>query len=94
MKQEDWIKQLNDKLADYEEPAPADLWADIETRLAQQPAKHQPARTIPLWGKWAVAATFVGLLFGSGYLMTTHDGEMPQTVDSGSESASKASTSF
>ena len=85
MKQEDWIKQLNDKLADYEEPAPADLWADIETRLAQQPAKRQPARTIPLWGKWAVAATFVGLLFGSGYLMTTHDGEMPQTVEGSTE---------
>ena len=85
MKQEDWIKQLNDKLADYEEPAPADLWADIETRLAQQPAKRQPARTISLWGKWAVAATFVGLLFGSGYLMTTHDGEMPQTVEGSTE---------
>ena len=85
MKQEDWIKQLNDKLADYEEPAPADLWADIEARLAQQPAKRQPARTIPLWGKWAVAATFVGLLFGSGYLMTTHDGEMPQTVEGSTE---------
>ena len=87
MKQEDWIKRLNDKLADYEEPAPADLWADIETRLAQQPAKPQSARTIPLWSKWAVAAAFVGLLLGSGYLVMTQDREMPQAVDGSTEMA-------
>ena len=79
MKQEDWTKQLRDKLADYEEPAPADLWADIEARLAQQPAKRQSARTIPLWGKWAVAASFIGLLGGSGYFMLTK-GDDPSPV--------------
>ena len=36
MKQEDWTKQLRDKLADHEMPAPADLWADIEARLQQE----------------------------------------------------------
>ena len=78
MKENDWTKQLYDKLADYEEPAPADLWADIEARLNKEPAKPQSARRIPLWAKWTVAASFIGLLFGSAYLMLRKDGEMPQ----------------
>ena len=32
MKQEAWIKQLRDRLADHEEAAPADLWADGQQR--------------------------------------------------------------
>lgn len=38
MKQEAWIKQLRDRLADHEVAAPAELWADIEAKLAQQAA--------------------------------------------------------
>ena len=38
MKQEEWTKQLRDKLADHEESAPADLWAGIEARLQQEGA--------------------------------------------------------
>ena len=40
---EDWVKQLRDKLADHQEPAPADMWAQIEARLPQPGAVHQPA---------------------------------------------------
>lgn len=78
MKQEDWTKQLRDKLADHKESAPADLWAGIEARLQQEgvmksseaPAPKHPARFIPLWGKRiAVAAAFIGVLTYSGYLM-------------------------
>ena len=78
MKQEEWTKQLRDKLADHEESAPADLWAGIEARLQQEGAAessvtetHQPsARLIPLWGKRiAVAAAFIGVLICNGYLM-------------------------
>lgn len=89
MKEEDWTKQLYDKLADYEEPAPADLWADIEARLNQEPARRQSARAIPLWGKWAAAASFIGLLFGSGYYMLTSDSERPQ-ADGGSVEIAKS----
>ena len=55
MKQEAWIKQLRDRLADHEEAAPADLWAGIEAKLAQQAAPKRP-RIVPLWGRWAAAA--------------------------------------
>ena len=78
MKQEDWTKQLRDKLADHEVPAPADLWADIEARLQQEgimqssekEAPKRPTRLIPLWGKRiAVAAAFIGVITCNGYLM-------------------------
>ena len=30
---DEWIKKLRDQLADYEEPVPDGLWAEIEARL-------------------------------------------------------------
>ena len=78
MKQEDWTKRLRDRLADHEEPAPVDLWADIEARLKEEgivktsepETPKRPARLVPLWGKRiAVAAAFIGVLTCNGYLM-------------------------
>ena len=78
MKQEDWTKRLRDRLADHEEPAPVDLWADIEARLKEEglvktsepEVPKRPARLLPLWGKRiAVAAAFIGVLTCNGYLM-------------------------
>ena len=74
MKQEelekDWTARLRDKLADHEEPAPADLWDQIETRMAKLEAeKRQTVHQIPLWGKWAAAAAFAGMIVGNTYLM-------------------------
>ena len=64
MKQEAWIKQLRDRLADHEEAAPADLWAGIEAKLAQQAAPKRP-RIVPLWGRWAAAAAVLaGVIMG------------------------------
>jgi len=70
---EDWVKQLRDKLADHQEPAPADMWAQIEARLPQPGAVHQPAakpRLVSVWAKYvAVAAVFVGMITCNGYLL-------------------------
>ena len=70
---EDWVKQLRDKLADHQEPAPADMWAQIEARLPQPGAVHQPAakpRLVSVWAKYiAAAAVLVGMITGSGYLL-------------------------
>ena len=47
MKQDDWTQQLKDRLNDYEEPVPADLWADIEAQLpASQKATVLPPAQI------------------------------------------------
>ena len=70
---EDWVKQLRDKLADHQESAPADMWAQIEARLPQPGAVHQPAakpRLVSVWAKYvAVAAVFVGMITCNGYLL-------------------------
>ena len=70
---EDWVKQLRDKLADHQESAPADMWAQIEARLSQPNAVHQPVkkpRLVSIWAKYvAVAAVFVGMITCNGYLL-------------------------
>lgn len=68
MDNEKWTKRLHDRLADHEESVTDELWAGIEARLAQQEAPRRAARPVPLWGRWAVAATLVGVLAGGGYL--------------------------
>lgn len=60
MNQDKWTQQLHDKLADYETPAPVDLWADIEAALPAQPHR---SRFVVL-RRWAVAASVVALLGG------------------------------
>ena len=70
---EDWVKQLRDKLADHQESAPAGMWAQIEARLSQPNAVHQPVkkpRLVSIWAKYvAVAAVFVGMITCNGYLL-------------------------
>ena len=79
---EDWVKQLRDKLADHQESAPADMWAQIEARLSQTGAVHQPVkkpRLVSIWAKYvAVAAVFVGMITCNGYLLwsISNEGEM------------------
>ena len=75
MKQEAWIEQLRDRLADHEVAPPADLWADIEAKLVQQAAPKRP-RIVPLWGRWAAAAAVLaGVIMGGGYLMQETENE-------------------
>ena len=69
MKQDNWTKQLHDKLAEHEMAAPEGLWADIEAALAQQPAEAphpRPSRFVTL-RRWAAAAAVAALTLGGGY---------------------------
>jgi len=71
MKQEKWEEQLRNKLADYEEPVPEDLWAGIEAKLPQR-----QERLVVIWGRRvAVAAAFAGLIYGGSYLLNKEDSE-------------------
>lgn len=64
MKQEEWIRQLHDKLANHQVEAPEGLWADIEAKLQNQ-AKPVPARFVS-WHRWAAAASLLIVLSGAG----------------------------
>lgn len=62
---EQWRKDIRQKLADYQKPAPALSWADIE----QVAATHQAgAKIFPLGRKWVAVAAAVILAVGGFYL--------------------------
>ena len=77
MKQEDWTQQLKDRLADHEEPVPADLWADIE---AQLPTPRNTAGTS--WRRWVAAAAVIGLVGGGLLTMWNHQENGSVATDS------------
>jgi hypothetical protein len=72
MKTDEWIKQLQDRMADYEAPVPEDLWEKIETSLADSKQRRPSSLLIPL-RRWAVAAVVVALLGGAGFLAFHQD---------------------
>lgn len=62
---EQWRKDMRQKLADYQKPAPVLSWTDIE----QVAATHQAgAKIFPLGRKWVAVAAAVILAVGGFYL--------------------------
>lgn len=52
MKQEDkWMKNFRERMKDYSEPLPDDLWQEI-----QQDLKAEEVKVIPFWKRWQMAA--------------------------------------
>ncbi len=79
MKSNDWTSQLNQRLADHQEPAPEGLWDRIEAQLdadiPQQPA-IVPASHRSTLRRWMAAAS-IALLIGSGAYLFMHDDQAP-----------------
>lgn len=74
MKQEKWTKDLQDRLADYEMPAPEGLWEEIESALPKPKARTRQLR------RWAAAAAIGALLVGGGAFFWLHDREDVQQM--------------
>ena len=52
MQQEDkWMKNFRERMKDYSEPLPDDLWQEI-----QQDLKAEEVKVIPFWKRWQMAA--------------------------------------
>ena len=62
---EQWRKDIRQKLADYQKPAPVLSWADIEKVAAVQ---RSGAEMFPLRRKWVAVAAVVLLAVGGFYL--------------------------
>ena len=79
MKSNDWTSQLNQRLADHQEPAPEGLWDRIEAQLdadiPQQPAIVPVSHRSTL-RRWMVAAS-IALLIGGGAYFFMHDDQAP-----------------
>ena len=79
MKSNDWTSQLNQRLADHQEPAPEGLWDRIEAQLDAD-IPQQPA-IVPVFHRstlrrWMAAAS-IALLIGSGAYLFMHDDQAP-----------------
>lgn len=79
MKSNDWTSQLNQRLADHQEPAPEGLWDRIEAQLdadiPQQPAIVPMSHRSTL-RRWMAAAS-IALLIGGGAYLFMHNEQTP-----------------
>lgn len=64
---EQWIEDIRQRLADYEQPAPTLDWDIIERAVAAQRATRR-TRHIALWPRLAAAASVAALLAGTAWL--------------------------
>ena len=78
---EEWKKQIRQKMADYRQPAPDVSWSEIDRLLPSH-------RVIPLWLKYSAAAAIVLLIVGVGYKFIINDvnEQEPQTEMASSNS--------
>lgn len=69
MKHDNWIDDLQKRMAQHQEPVETDLWTGIEKQLTNPPyTKH--ATHISLWRRYAAAAVIcIALLGGAAYVL-------------------------
>ncbi len=89
---EQWIDQMRQKMADYQEPAPVVSWEEIEKAVAghQQKGKAVPARqktkAVPMWLRKMAAAILLFVIIGVGYIALEYDapdtGRLTEIVES------------
>lgn len=68
----DWLKDIHDKMADYEVDAPAGLWESIsqaQTQVDVKPVGRRRAVLWPSFKSYCAAAAMLALLFAIGYLV-------------------------
>ena len=77
---EDWLKDIHDKMADYEADEPCGLWDGVcRARQQEEQAVHadRKASVVWLWAKRAAAvAAMVAIVFSAGYFL--NDDIVPQ----------------
>ena len=69
MKHDNWIDDLQKRMAQHQEPVETDLWTGIEKQLTNPPyTKH--TTHISLWRRYAAAAVIcIALLGGAAYVL-------------------------
>lgn len=69
-----WLNDLRDRMADYREPAPEDLWDDIARELDRASIPAVPAApVVPLWVRRAAVAAMLALALALGYTRLSRD---------------------
>ena len=82
---EQWMKDMQDRFADFEQPAPEGLLDDIQREMEHRglvPVEKASAthrRLVPLWMRRAAAAALVAVAIGTGTLLLIND-DLPKPV--------------
>lgn len=63
---EQWRQQMQQKMADYQQPAPEVSWDQLDKALA---ANKPKAKALPMWTRWLAAAVVVGVIVVSTGLL-------------------------
>lgn len=71
---DNWLKDLQGKLADYEREAPDMLWENIEKQL--QSPRHKRNAHVWTWRKYVAAAILLLLICSSYFLISQTDIDM------------------
>ena len=83
---EQWMKDMQDRFADFEQPAPEGLLDDIQREMEHrglvpvEKASDTKRRLIPLWIRGAAAAASVAIAIGTGTLLLMNDNDLPKPV--------------
>lgn len=80
MKKDDWIKDIQRRMADHQEPVKDDLWAGIEQALDQQKVVGKPAVVMRRRRYVAAAAIVLALMGGAGYVLFNHQEQAEKEV--------------
>ena len=79
---EQWRKQMRQKMADYRQPAPELSWDEIEQAVAAQkreavPTSQHKAKLMPLWLQRVAAVAVILVVSGAGYWAVFQHREEP-----------------
>ena len=78
--EEQWIEELRQKLADFEQPAPEVSWEEIEKAVA---AHNRQAKKVAMWPRRIAAAILVVVTGGVGYyLLNRHEPDVVHQMES------------
>ena len=90
MEDKDWLKGLQNKMKDYEEPAPEGLWEDIESSVF--PEKRHRVISVPILWRSVAAAAVVALGVFAGLRLSESLGEKPDDVSQETLASGKPSS--
>ena len=81
---ERWMKDIQDRFADFEKPAPEGLLADVQREMQRRgltPAEEKRGKLVPMWVKGAAVAASLAVVLGVGTLLLTNNEEVVNNYD-------------
>lgn len=79
-----WMKDIQERLADFEKPAPKGLLTEVQREVQRRgltPVEGKHGRAIPMWVRGAAVAASVAVVLGVGMLLLMNDKDLVNDHD-------------